>query len=361
MPHTFADDPPGTPPHAAAPRPHTEPAAPQAGPYPTPEAPRRTAPAPAGGRAAPEPAAHPPVTFAEALRQALRLRGLPLQRVCDRLAAHGVRISPATLSHWQRGRSLPERPQSLRAVRTLEEILAVPHDHLVGLLQPHRPRGRARAREQDVTASRRVFAPGSEVERALGDAFADFNRDIAPLSVHEAVLLGEDRCIRHLSVTQVLRAICDGPDRLTLVHQVDEGVSPDVGFTVGCGTLGAVRVDEPLRCVVADILLGRRLSRGETAVVRYDVSFPSGPLPSTFYERRTRTNLREYLLHVSFAPAATPASCHKYYRRRTDAPREQVARLVVDASCTAHLYPGKCTPGVHGMSWAWPPRPGDAD
>ncbi|MDT9686241.1 helix-turn-helix transcriptional regulator [Streptomyces sp. TRM76323] len=327
MPHTFADNPPGTPP--------------------------RTADATA-------PAAHPPATFADALRQALRLRGLPLQRVCDRLAEQGVRISPATLSHWQRGRSLPERPQSLRAVRKLEEILAVPHDHLVGLLQPHRPRGRARTHGQDVTASRRVFAPGSEVERALGDAFAHFNQDITPLSIHEAVFLGADRCIRRMSVTQVLRAICDGPDRLTLVHQVDEDVSPDVDFTVGCGTLGAVRVEEPLRCVVADILLGRRLRRGETAVVRYDVCFPPGPTPSTFYERRVRTNLREYLLHVSFAPEAVPASCRKYYRHRTDAPREQVARLVIDGSHTAHLYPGKCTPGVHGMSWAWPLHRGAA-
>ncbi|MFF8382529.1 helix-turn-helix domain-containing protein [Streptomyces kanasensis] len=298
-----------------------------------------------------------PATFDAALRQALRLRGLPLQRVCDRLAERGIRISPATLSHWQRGRSLPERPQSLRAVRKLEEILAVPRGHLVGLLQPHRPRGRARTSGQDVTASRRVFAPGSEVERALGAAFALFNRDIAPLSIHEAVHVAEDRCIRRLSVTQVLRAICDGPDRLTLVHQVDEGVPPELDFTVHCGTLGSVRTEGPLRCVVADILLGRPLRRGETAVVRYDVDFPSGPAASSFYERRVRTNLREYLLHVSFAPGAVPATCHKYYRRRTDAPQEQVARLVVDASRAAHLYPAKCTPGVHGMHWTWPPGP----
>ncbi|MFH8366839.1 helix-turn-helix domain-containing protein [Streptomyces sp. NPDC018031] len=320
----------------------------------------RTGPPPAPGGAergtGPSgPAAAP--AFAAVLREALRLRGLPLQRVCDRLAARGLQVSAATLSHWQRGRSLPERPQSLRAVRELEDILDVPPDHLVRLLQPQRPRGRARTGAVDLAASRQVFPPGSLEERALGAAFAHFNRDISPLSIHETVWLGPDRCIRRYSVTQVLRAVGDGPDRLTLVYAVDNDISPATDFTVHSGALGPVRFAESLRCVVADVLLGRRLARGETAVIRYDLRIPSGPLHSTHHERRLRTNLREYLLQVCFDAAAVPVSCHKYYRRRTDTEREQVARVVIDPSHTTHLFPGKCPAGVHGIFWEWPAEP----
>ncbi|QKW10556.1 helix-turn-helix transcriptional regulator [Streptomyces sp. NA04227] len=296
----------------------------------------------------------PALTFASALREALRRRGLPLQRVCDRLAACGISVSPATLSHWQRGRSFPERPQSLRAVRELENILAVAPGSLVNLLQPQRPRGRSRTAVQDLSVSRRVFPPGSTVERALGPAFEHFNRDITALSIHETVWVGPDRSVRRVSVTQVLRALRDGPDRLTLVHQVDEGVPPDVSITVQCGALGPVRKDEGLRCVVADILLGRHLLRGDTAVIRYDMRVPSGPIPSASYERRIRMSLRDYLLHVCFDAAALPVSCLKFYRRRTDTKREHTARVAIDPSHTAHLHPAKCTPGVYGMAWEWP-------
>jgi len=79
--------------------------------------------------------------FAEALRAAIRARGLGLERIRYRLRGKGATVSLATLSHWQSGRCRPERAESLRALKNLEEVLGVPEGALIRLLGPPRPRG----------------------------------------------------------------------------------------------------------------------------------------------------------------------------------------------------------------------------
>lgn len=71
--------------------------------------------------------------FADALRAAIRSRGLGLERIQYRLREKGVPVSLATLSHWQSGRCRPERQGSLAALRCLEEVLRVPRGSLVRL------------------------------------------------------------------------------------------------------------------------------------------------------------------------------------------------------------------------------------
>ena len=61
--------------------------------------------------------------FHVALRAAIAARGLPLQRVQHHLSRHGVKVGVTSLSYWQQGARRPQRPESLRAVRALEEIL----------------------------------------------------------------------------------------------------------------------------------------------------------------------------------------------------------------------------------------------
>ncbi|MBB4688093.1 transcriptional regulator [Amycolatopsis jiangsuensis] len=82
--------------------------------------------------------------FAEALRAAIRARGLGLERIRYRLRDRGTSLSLATLSHWQSGRCRPERRDSLLALRNLEDILGVPDGALRRLVGPPRSRGRHR-------------------------------------------------------------------------------------------------------------------------------------------------------------------------------------------------------------------------
>lgn len=87
--------------------------------------------------------------FDVALRAAIRARGLGLDRIRYRLRGRGTTVSLATLSHWQSGRCRPERPESLEALRNLEDILNVPDGSLSRLLGP--PRARTRFHAQPPT------------------------------------------------------------------------------------------------------------------------------------------------------------------------------------------------------------------
>ncbi|MBT2675526.1 hypothetical protein J7E95_32980, partial [Streptomyces sp. ISL-14] len=72
--------------------------------------------------------------FHVALRAAIAARGLPLQRVQHHLSRRGVKVGVTSLSYWQQGARRPQRPESLRAVRALEEILQLPEESLIRLL-----------------------------------------------------------------------------------------------------------------------------------------------------------------------------------------------------------------------------------
>ncbi|MFE6774762.1 XRE family transcriptional regulator [Streptomyces sp. NPDC057702] len=293
-------------------------------------------------------------SFATVFREALRQRGLPLERVRERLESRGIRISLATLSYWQRGRSQPERAQSLRAVDALEDILTLPTGALRSLLGPHRPRGRSVCELQDLSASQRVFGENSTVERALGAAFAHFNEDLCSVVIRETLRLDERRCIRGTAVHQVLRATRDGASRFTVVHCIDDTAAESIDVVVRCGEPGSVRFLPELRCIVIEVLFGRELVRNETAVIEYEIQLGPSGVPSTHHERRTRVHLREYLLHVYFHPDALPASVHRYYREQIGAEQRYSRRIALDVSHSAHMLPIRCPAGVHGMSWEWP-------
>lgn len=74
--------------------------------------------------------------FNVALQAAIQARGLSLDSLRRRLEQQGIAVSLSTLSYWQRGRTRPERADSMRAVRGLEVILELPRHSLLTLLRP---------------------------------------------------------------------------------------------------------------------------------------------------------------------------------------------------------------------------------
>ncbi|MEU6389520.1 hypothetical protein [Streptomyces sp. NPDC046939] len=293
----------------------------------------------------------PESDFAVTLRDALRRRGLPLERICGRLQEQGITVSVATLSHWQRGRSQPERLKSLRAVDALEPLLGLRPGTLRSLLGPHRPRGRTLP--LDPAAARGVYGEQSDVEQALGDAFAHFNMDTQLLMSHETVTLDARRSIRETAVTSVVRAVTDGARHVTVVHFLDALPADDVDIAVRNGEMTGRKILPDLRSVVADISFGRPLARNETAVVEYTLRTGPTSAVSRSHERRIRDPLRTYFLHVRFHPLALPARCHYSYRERLGVEPRRRHRVELDASHSAHLIPAKCPPGVYGLEWEW--------
>lgn len=84
--------------------------------------------------------------FSDRLSAAISRQTLTLDQIVERLGQSGTSISAATLSYWQRGRSLPTREASLAVIDELEKVLRLPVGHLRGTL-PSDAFSRARARD----------------------------------------------------------------------------------------------------------------------------------------------------------------------------------------------------------------------
>lgn len=295
--------------------------------------------------------------FNEALRAAIQASGLSLERIQYRLRARDVRVSVATLSYWQSGRSQPERRASLLALRHLEELLELPAGSLARLLSHPRRRGRWRARTAaDGLRIDALWPPDDNVAAMLNQFDDGWDHALIRISHHDQVLIGADRGERALRTRQLLRADRDGASRWVLTYHVDgpDGSLPMVRALRHC-RVGRMLCDRGRGYVVAELLFDRVLLRGETVMIEYEVvNRPPYPVSSSF-ERKLRFPVREYLMEVAFDPVARPAHCHHYVAATVQRPPERVRALELDPSHSVHIAKLDAEPGIYGIRWDWRP------
>ncbi|MFI5734107.1 XRE family transcriptional regulator [Kribbella sp. NPDC051587] len=284
-------------------------------------------------------------TFAEVLDHALVVRGLSLERVQHHLADRGVSVSRAALSYWRHGRSRPERAESLRAVRVLEEVFGLPPETLVTILGSPRPRGRAA--EPGAVDRRRLWPAHSPLIAAM---HAPPDGQLTFLDVHEHVLVDERRRLSAVRTRLVVEATADWVDRCVVYLWSEEPTRTELTGMRYC-RLGRSRSDTGSGATVAELMLDQRLAAGERSVLEYEALFPSGP-ELTFYHRRfTRPN-RQYVLQIEFV-GEVPAQCVPYRQRTLEGPRQLDQPLWIGASDTAHLVRTDIQPGIVGLVWEW--------
>jgi hypothetical protein len=269
--------------------------------------------------------------FAAALRAAIQARGLGLERIQERLRGYDVRVSLATLSYWQSGRSRPERRDSLVALRHLESVLEVPAGSLSGLLGPPRPRGRW-LREVPSRPEIGAFWPDpGEVEDAVREVDTRWDERLTRLSQHDLVTIGAEGGERTTTSRQVLRAEADGPDRWVVIMHLDEHDRelPRVRALRHCHVGRTVHRAEH-GMLVAELLFERPLRRGETIITEHELVNTAPYPPATNYERKFRLPVRQFVVEVCFDPAALPAPLPPRWRCRcrstTPAPRTWASR-----------------------------------
>ncbi len=154
--------------------------------------------------------------FHVALRAAIAARGLPLQRVQHHLSRHGVRVGVTSLSYWQQGARRPQRPESLRAVRALEEILQLPEESLIRLLAETDDRAGDR---RSVGRSYRSLVEASGVlDKLLAEFGTPRDGGLHTLGHHERVRIGARRELAQRESHHIVRAHRDGVDRYVAVH-----------------------------------------------------------------------------------------------------------------------------------------------
>ncbi|MFI9583038.1 hypothetical protein ACIHCQ_14595 [Streptomyces sp. NPDC052236] len=300
--------------------------------------------------------------FHLALRAALAVRGLPLQRVQHHLAHRGIKVGVTSLSYWQQGARRPQRPESLRAVRALEDVLGLPGNSLIRLLGPGEgddggDGGEHGDSEALAARSYRSLVEGSGVlERLLADLGAPADGALHTVGHHERVRIGAGREVLGRDSHHVVRAHRDGVDRYLAVHRGAPGRDPaevTVSALENC-RIGRVRWHRESGVLVAELLFDARLRAGETYLFGYGFEDGTGGPPSGEYVRAFSCAGGQYVLQVRFDPAALPVRCRRFAQAATGAPRGARTDLPLSGPHrTVHLVEQGVRTGILGINWDW--------
>ncbi|MCL8010739.1 hypothetical protein [Streptomyces sp. AS02] len=291
--------------------------------------------------------------FHVALRAAIAARGLPLQRVQHHLSRRGVKVGVTSLSYWQQGARRPQRPESLRAVRALEEILQLPEESLIRLLaeaDAHSALQRPAARSY-----RSLVEASGVLEQLLAELDCPVDFGVHTLAHHERVRIGARRELAGRESHHIVRAHKDGVDRFVAVHHGDPGCIPErmtVQALENCRT-GRVRWHHDTGVLVAELLFGTRLRAGDTYLFRYGVEDGTADV-SREYARGFPLAGGQYALQVHFTENALPVRCHRFAQHSAAAPRSGRQGLALSGlHRSVHLVEPRVRTGILGIGWEW--------
>ncbi|MEV5342696.1 hypothetical protein AB0K93_30050 [Streptomyces sp. NPDC052676] len=290
--------------------------------------------------------------FHVALRAAIAARGLPLQRVQHHLSRYGVRVGVTSLSYWQQGARRPQRPESLRAVRALEEILQLPDESLIRLLAQSDERS---ARGTAGRSYRSLVEATDVLDRLLAELDAQLDGGLHMLGHHERVRIGARRELAARESHHIVRAHQGGVDRFVAVHHGDPGCAPErmtVHALDNCRT-GRVRWDRETGVLVTELLFDTRLRAGDTFLFRYGVEDGTAGV-SREYVRGFGSAGGQYVLQVRFDERALPVRCHRFTQHSAAAPRSGRQELALTGRHhSVHLVEPRVRSGVVGIGWDW--------
>ncbi|GAB2838188.1 hypothetical protein GCM10027074_00590 [Streptomyces deserti] len=291
--------------------------------------------------------------FHAALRAAIAARGLPLQRVQHHLARYGVKVGVTSLSYWQQGARRPQRPESLRAVRALEEILQLPEESLIRLLTEADERS---ADQRPAGRSYRSLVEASGVlQRLLTELDCPPDGGLHSLGHHERVTIGARRELAERESHHIVRAHRDGVDRFVAVHHGDPGAVPQrmrVHALENCRT-GRVRWHHDTGVLAAELLFDTRLRAGDTFLFRYGVEDGTAGV-SREYLRGFGSPGGQYALQVRFDTAVLPVRCHRFTQHSAAAPRSGRQELALSGRHrSVHLVEPRARSGFVGIGWDW--------
>ncbi|MFF8945062.1 hypothetical protein ACF1A5_22850 [Streptomyces sp. NPDC014864] len=291
--------------------------------------------------------------FHVALRAAIAARGLPLQRVQHHLSRYGVRVGVTSLSYWQQGARRPQRPESLRAVRALEEILQLPEESLIRLLAESEER--PLVREPAARSYRSLVEASGVLDRLLAELDCPPDGGLHILGHHERVRIGARRELAGRESQHIVRAHRDGADRFVAVHHGDPGCVPErmaVQALENCRT-GRVRWHHDTGVLVAELLFDTRLRAGDTFLFRYGVEDGTAGVSREFVRGFGFVG-GQYALQVRFDADALPVRCHRFTQHSAAAPRTGRHDLrVSERHRSVNLVEPRVRPGFVGIGWEW--------
>ncbi|MFE6165032.1 hypothetical protein ACFQ7F_39675 [Streptomyces sp. NPDC056486] len=291
--------------------------------------------------------------FHVALRAAIAARRLPLQRVRHHLARQGVNVGVTSLSYWQQGARRPQRTESLRAVRALEEILELPEESLIRLLAKSFEHP---GNERPAARSYRSLLEGSDVLQELITGLGSpLDGGLHTVGHHERVRIGRNRELLGRDSQHVVRAHRDAVDRYLAIYRGDPGCVPErvgVHALENCRT-GRVRWHHETGVLVAELLFDARLRAGDTHLFRYGFEDGTAGTADEYFRGFTFAG-GQYALQVRFDEGALPVRCHRFTQHSAAAPRGGRQELTLSGSHrSVHLVEPQVRAGILGIAWDW--------
>lgn len=284
------------------------------------------------------------MAFSRVLSDAIARQSLTLEQIVQRVAASGRTISPATLSYWQRGRSLPSRESSLGVIDELERILRLPIGHLRGSLPSD-----AFSRWDRVQALPKAERARGLLEDMGLDPLANFDT----IYVHDHVDVAADRRTRVEETVEFLTALHDDVTATALVLGLsgEENV-PHIEATQGC-ELGRVVMLPDLGLMAVELLLLQKVRAGEPFVRGTRVTWRSDDAVQGDLARVLGRSLPMVVLEVDFAqpPARVWYATTPNQWETADASDRMRQPLPVGGHVQVCLTDPPA--GWHGLSWEY--------
>ncbi|MEL4504342.1 hypothetical protein AAEX63_07030 [Luteococcus sp. H138] len=289
--------------------------------------------------------------FSAALGAAIARQTLTLEQITSQLQTQGTPVSQATLSYWQRGRSLPTKESSLEAIANLEQILRVPVGHLRSAL-PHD----AFSRWDFIDA-----LPFSDRARAMVDSMGiDPLYDFDTLYVQDDVRVLADDRTRVETTHELVRANRDGLERTALLFLRTDG-DPELPLIepgIGC-ELGRVVDLDRSGILLVELLLSHRLDEGDHFMRSSTVHWAlAQPRMGADVQRVLASSVPFVVLEASFEGTA-PVTAHYETTPYEFAPDQENNRLRQALRSGPHLQVclSDPPPGWHLLTWDF----GEAD
>lgn len=289
--------------------------------------------------------------FSADLRAAITQSGYSLTWLRRLLADRGVHVSVSSLSHWQSGRSLPEKPASLEAVAEIEDILELPPGRLRNLLLVPRPRHRSFRASQSPEVRAAVDLVRS-IERRLGGGILRSHE----LTVFERLELGVRPGVHVLRQTAIIEAVTPGLLRQPAIHRFGPGESGSgVSYRsiVGCEIGEEVSIEGPDGGLIRglDLRIGE-LETGQRALYTYEMWVHDAPVEVfTGIDYTVTRRAHDITLEVVFGDELEPRDIEGTVGRGAEL--EEWSPLSIGTGGRVQLTSNDFGPGSVEIRWAW--------
>ena len=290
------------------------------------------------------------LSFAQALSEAIRARGVTLSRLHTRLAERGNPVSMATLSYWRSGTRHPEGAQSLAAITDLEELLNLDEGALVKRLGPTQRTGPLGATafpfdEENVEQYVR------ETFLAMGASYPDPNRE---LSIHVVTDVGSGGRVLQRTARVLTQATSGVVSAVPYVEMTGEPTPPPDFVAHGGGRVSTRYSHESQQVHGFLFELEKPITAPAAALIEWSAVYPEDfpEVHETGYGVAFQS--REMLMWTRFDPDHIPDWCDEVEETPAG---EVVTRRSLDGAQSLHAIRRGFGPGALSMRWGFGERP----